>query len=235
MILSQLEKVTGVSSEFDNAIRAAVDIISHIGDANPATLAVGGATLGVLVLFERFLPRWPGALVVVVLGILASWLFDLQSRGVAVAGSIPAGLPSLARPHVTGSQMLSLAEPAIAIFLVSFSDSILTARSFAARHNETVDADQELLAFGAASVAAGFTQGMPIGTSGSRTAVNDSMKATSQVSGLVSVATMAVILLFLTAPIRLPAASGPGRGDRVRVAETRRRRTVAGVGPQQPS
>ena len=65
----------------------------------------------------------------------------------------------------------------MAIFLVSFADAILTARSFAARHGETVDADQELLAFGAASVAAGFTQGMPIGTSGSRTAVNDSMKA----------------------------------------------------------
>jgi high affinity sulfate transporter 1 len=207
MILSQLEKLTGISSEFDNAIRAAVDTISHLGDANPATLAVGGATLGVLALFQRFLPRWPGALVVVVLGILASWLLDLQSRGVAVAGLIPAGLPSLARPQVTGSQMLSLVGPAIAIFLVSFSDSILTARSFAARHNETVDADQELLAFGAASVAAGFTQGMPIGTSGSRTAVNDSMRATSQVSGLVSVGTMVVILLFLTAPIRyLPLA-----------------------------
>ena len=63
--------------------------------------------------------------------------------------------------------------PAVAIFLVSYSDAVLTARSFAARHGETIDADQELLAFGAASVGAGFTQGMPIGTSGSRTAVND--------------------------------------------------------------
>jgi MFS superfamily sulfate permease-like transporter len=90
---------------------------------------------------------------------------------------------------------------------VSFADAILTARSFAAKHRETVDADQELLAFGVASVASGLSQGMPIGASGSRTAVNDSMRATSQVSGLVGFLAIAVILLFLTAPIQyLPSA-----------------------------
>ena len=144
---------------------------------------------------------------VVVLGIVVSRLFDLEAHGVSVTGSIPAGLPSFGRPHVSGSDWLSLALPAVAIFLVSFSDSILTARSFAARHGETIDADQELLSFSAASVASGFTHGMPIGTSGSRTAVNDSMKATSQVSGLVSFGAIVLILLFLTAPIRyLPSA-----------------------------
>ncbi|HEY5186556.1 MAG TPA: SulP family inorganic anion transporter, partial [Actinomycetes bacterium] len=101
----------------------------------------------------------------------------------------------------------SLVMPAVAIFLVSYSDAVLTARSFAARHGETIDADQELLAFGAASVGAGFTQGMPIGASGSRTAVNDSMRATSQVSGLVSFGAIGLILLFLTEPIQyLPTA-----------------------------
>jgi MFS superfamily sulfate permease-like transporter len=235
MILSQLEKLTGVSSEFDNAARAAVDIISHLGDANPATLAVGGTALGILVLFERFLPRWPAALVVVVLGIVASWLFDLQSHGVAVAGSIPAGLPSLAKLDVTGSQMLSLAGPAVAIFLVSFSDSILTARSFAARHNETVDADQELLAFGVASVAAGFSQGMPIGTSGSRTAVNGFDGGYQSGQRFVQCRDHGGHPAVSHRPYPLPAPRGPGRCDCVRVAEAHRRRTVAGAGPQQPS
>ncbi len=88
-----------------------------------------------------------------------------------------------------------------------FSDSILTSRSFAARHHEVVDANQELLAFGFAQMASGITQGMPVGTSGSRTAVNDDMGATSQVSGFASVAMIAVILVFLTAPIQyLPSA-----------------------------
>lgn len=207
MILGQVGKLTGLSSTEDGAVQATIDIARQLGEANLATVAVAGCAFVILFLFSRFLPRWPGALIVVVLGILASWLFDLEAYGVSVTGSIPAGLPSFVFPGITGSDWLSLALPAVAIFLVSFSDSILTARSFAARHGETIDADQELLSFSVASVASGFTQGMPIGTSGSRTAVNDSMKATSQVSGLVSVATLVLILLFFTAPIRfLPTA-----------------------------
>ena len=207
MMLSQLEKLTGLSSSYDGAIREAIDIVAHLGDANGPTLAVAGCSFAVLVVVGRALPRWPGALMVVVLGIAASWWLDLESHGVSVTGSIPAGLPSFARPDVSLDELLSLALPAVAIFLVSFADSILTARSFAARHGETVDADQELLAFSAANVAAGFTHGMPIGTSGSRTAVNDSMKATSQVSGLTAFLAIVAILLFLTGPIRyLPTA-----------------------------
>jgi MFS superfamily sulfate permease-like transporter len=164
-------------------------------------------SLVILVALQRVAPRWPGALIVVVLGVFCSWALDLGSRGVALTGPVPAGLPQLARPHVDPAQLSSLVLPAIAIFLVSFADAILTARSFAARHRETVDADQELLAFGVASVASGFSHGMPIGASGSRTAVNDSMRATSQVSGLVAFSAIAVILLFLTAPIQyLPSA-----------------------------
>jgi MFS superfamily sulfate permease-like transporter len=120
---------------------------------------------------------------------------------------VPSGLPSLTVPDVSRSDVSTLVAAALAIFLVSFSDSILTSRSFAARHHEIVDADQELLAFGFANVAAGFTQGLPVGTSGSRTAVNDDMGATSQISGFAAAATIAVILLFLTAPIEyLPSA-----------------------------
>ena len=207
MILGQLEKLTGLSSQYSNSVQAAFDIVWHLGDASAATVVVGITALAVLVVFGRFLPRWPGALVVVVLGIAVSWWFDLQARGVSVTGPIPAGLPSFERADLTSSQMLSLVMPAVAIFLVSYSDAVLTARSFAARHGETIDADQELLAFGAASVGAGFTQGMPIGTSGSRTAVNDSMRATSQVSGLVSFGAIGLILLLLTEPIQyLPTA-----------------------------
>lgn len=102
--------------------------------------------------------------------------------------------------------MVSLIGPALAIFLVGFADSILTARSFAMRHRESVKPDQELLAQGVANISAGFTQAIPVSTSSSRTAVNDGM-ATSQVSGLVAAGAIAVILLVLTEPIQyLPAA-----------------------------
>ncbi len=207
LILGQLGKLVGVSSDEEGAIREAVDIVRHLDDANGATVVVGAISLGLLVLAARISKRIPGALVLMVLGIAASWALDLASQGVAVTGPVPSGLPSLALPDVSRSDLGTLTAAAVAIFLVAFSDAILTARSFAARHHEVVDADQELLAFGFAQMAAGVTQGMPVGTSGSRTAVNDDMGATSQVSGLAAAAMIGVILLFLTAPIEyLPSA-----------------------------
>ena len=120
---------------------------------------------------------------------------------------MPSGLPSFTIPDVSRSDLGALTAAAVAIFLVSFSDGILTARSFGARHHDVVDANQELLAFGAAQIAAGVTQGLPVGTSGSRTAVNDDMGASSQVSGLTSALVIAAILLFFTEPIQyLPSA-----------------------------
>ncbi|MBK9179486.1 MAG: SulP family inorganic anion transporter [Acidimicrobiales bacterium] len=207
LILGQLGKLVGISSDEEGAIREALDIVRRIGDANTATVVVGALALVLLFLFARINKRIPGALVLMVLGIAASWALDLASRGVAVTGAVPSGLPSLAVPEVSRSDVGTLAAAAVAIFLVAFADGILTARSFAARHHEVVDANQELLAFGFAQVASGVTQGIPVGTSGSRTAVNDDMGATSQVSGLVAAATIGAILLFLTAPIEyLPSA-----------------------------
>ncbi len=207
LILGQISKLVGISSDEDGAIRETLDIVRHLGDASGATVVVGAVSLGLLVVADRISKRIPGALVVVVLGIAASWALDLAAEGVAVTGPVPSGLPSLAVPDVSRSDVGALVAAAVAIFLVSFSDSILTARSFAARHHEIVDADQELLAFGFTQVAAGVTQGIPVGTSGSRTAVNDDMGATSQISGLAAAGTIAVILLFLTAPIEyLPSA-----------------------------
>ena len=131
----------------------------------------------------------------------------MQAHDVAVVGEIPAGLPSFHLPSPPWEDVLQLAPAAAGIFLVSFADEILTARSFAGKHNQHVRASQELLAMGAANTAAGFTQGFSIGASGSRTAVNDGMGARSQIAGLIAAATVVVILLFLTEPVQyLPSA-----------------------------
>jgi high affinity sulfate transporter 1 len=207
MAIGQLSKLTGVSSDVDGELRTAVDIVLSLGESNPWTIAVSLVSLVTLFVLKRLAPRFPAALLVVVLGMLASWALDLAARGVAMTSPVPAGLPQVGLPDLQPSQWGSLAVPALAIFLVSFADAILMDRSFAAKHKETVDADQEMLAFGAASIAAGCSQGMPLGISGSRSAVNESMRASSQVSGIVAFATIAVILLFLTEPIQyLPAA-----------------------------
>ena len=103
--------------------------------------------------------------------------------------------------------MLTLAPAAVGLFLVSFADEVLTARSFAGRHDQHIAVGSELVAMGAANAVAGVTQGLPVGASGSRTAVNDSMGARSQIAGIVSAVAVALVLLFLTGPIAyLPKA-----------------------------
>ena len=208
LILGQLGKLLGISSDEDDAISETIDILRHLGDANGVTVVVGALSIALLVVAGRVNNRIPGALILVVAGIAASWALDLAAQGVSITGPVPSGLPVAggARPEPRRRRLAS-SLAALAVFLVAFSDSILISRSFAARHHEVVDANQELLAFGVAQIAAGVTQGIPVGTSGSRTAVNDDMGATSQVSGLAAAGTIAAILLFLTGPIQyLPSA-----------------------------
>jgi SulP family sulfate permease len=166
--------------------------------AEPALLPFG---------LRRLMPKLPGALLVVVAAIALSWGFDFAAHGIAEVGRIPAGLPSFEIPSPSFSDIVQLVPAALGIFLVCFADEILTARSFAGKHNQNVRGSQELLAMGAASAAAGITQGFPIGASGSRTAVNDDMGARTQIAGLFAAAAVAVILLVLTEPVQyLPKA-----------------------------
>jgi MFS superfamily sulfate permease-like transporter len=179
-----------------------VELVREVGMVSGITVAVSVVTLTCLMLFRTWLPRLPAALVVVLASIGISWALDLASHGVAVVGSVPAGLPSFVVPSASFTEIGKLLPASAAIFLVAFADEILTARSFAGAHNQHVRAPQELVAMGAADIAAGFTQGFPIGASGSRTAVNDSMGARTQISGGVAAGVVALVLLFLTAPIQ---------------------------------
>src|SRR5262249_49672895 len=152
--------------------------------------------------------RLPGALIVVVAAIAASSWIGLAGHGVAVVGPVPRGLPSFHLPSLHLRDLVPLARVAVGIFLVSFSDEILTARTYAGIHGKHVRAEQGLGARGLANTAAGVTQGFPIGGSNSRTAVNDQMGARTQVAGLVGAAGVALVLLFLTGPIQhLPKAT----------------------------
>ena len=158
----------------------------ELGSVSGATLVVGAVALAVLLALRFVMPKLPAALLVVVTRSALSWALDLQSHGVAVVGAIPAGLPSFDVPSPAWQDIFKLVPAAVGIFLVSFADEILTARSFAGKHGQHVRASQELLAMGAANAAAGFTQSFSIGASGSRTAVNDDMGARSQIAGLVA-------------------------------------------------
>ena len=207
LVIGQLGKLLGLNVEAIDPIPQLVEVAREIGDTSLATLATSIVALATLFGLRYTAPRLPAALVVVVAGIGVSALVGLDSHGVAVVGDVPAGLPSISFPSTSFNDAAVLAPAAIGLFLVALADGILTARSFAGSRAESVDASQELLALGAANAAAGLSQGMAVGASGSRTAVNDSMGARSQLAGLFAAGAVAIILLFLTAPIAdLPKA-----------------------------
>jgi sulfate permease, SulP family len=207
LVIGQLGKLLGLSIDATDPLPQLWEAVTELGIVSGATVAIGAVSLGALLGLRRVMPTLPAALLIVVTTIGLSWAFDFAAHGVAVVGQIPAGLPSFDIPSPAFADIVRLLPAALGIFLVCFADEILTARSFAGKHNQNVRGSQELLAMGAASAAAGFTQGFSIGASGSRTAVNDEMGARSQIAGLFAAAAVAVILLFLTEPVQyLPKA-----------------------------
>ena len=207
LIVAQLGKLLGVPVSALDPVPQLVEVVRELGDVSLTTVVVSACALAVLLPLRFLAPRVPGALIVVVAGIAVSSWLDLSSEGVAVVGDIPSGLPELGLPSVSLAQIGDLAPAAVGIFLVALADGLLTARSFAGKNNQHVGAPHELLALGAANVAAGVSGGMPVGASGSRTAVNDATGAQSQFAGLAAAVAVALILVFLTGPIAdLPKA-----------------------------
>jgi high affinity sulfate transporter 1 len=207
LIAGQLGKLLGLSVSASDPLPQLDEVLQELGQTSLVTLAVSLAAIVTLLVLRRFLPALPGALIVVVGGIAASAAFGLADHGVATVGNIPAGLPQLSFPSVGLDDVVRLLPAAAALFCVGYADGVLTARSFAGRHGQNVRANQELLALGAANAAAGLTQSFAVGASGSRTAVNDQTGGRTQLVGVMSAITIALVLLFFTGPVeQLPKA-----------------------------
>lgn len=178
-----------------NTLRA---LGENIGDTSLVTLAIGTAAIAVLVAGRRLAPRFPSALLVVVVGALATWGFGLQNSGVAILRDIPSGLPTPALPEMSGSLLGDLAPVAITIAIVAFAEGISVAKAIGRKTREKVDANQELVATGAANAAAGVFSGFPIAGGFSRTAVNHQAGARTPLASLITAAVLTVAVLWLT-------------------------------------
>jgi len=196
---TQLGKLFGISGSTGTFFQRVWFVLTHLGQAQPATVVVGLASIALLLLGRRYLPRLPTALVIVLLAIVASSALNLSARGVAVVGPLQGGLPPLSLPPIPSIEMLeSLVPVAVALFILSYVQGIGAVQTFARRHNYRANPDQELLADGAANVFAGLFSGFVVGGSMSRSALNDSMGGRSQLVSAVVVVVLAVVLLFLT-------------------------------------
>ncbi len=180
VIGSQLGKMFGISLESDKFFQQVLELLSRLGEAHLLTVVIGIVCMAALFLMRRVNPALPGPLIVVVGTIILSVLLDWESKGVKVVGPVPAGLPKLTIPAASFEDILALLPAALALTILIFADEILTARVFAAKHAQKIDANQEFVALGMANIAAGLFTGFPAALSASRTAVNDQMGGKTQ-------------------------------------------------------
>jgi sulfate permease, SulP family len=198
IVVDQVPKLLGIHIDKAGWFRDVASVFRHLPETAPVTLAVGLTTLVVVLVLEHVAPRFPSPLLVVAGGIAASFFLDLQASHVAVVGHIPAGLPSLVPPQL--SLLGPLWPAALAMALMSFAETIAAGRAFTAPGEPRPDANQELVATGAACVVGGLLGAMPGGGGTSQTAVNRKAGARTQVASLVSAGVALATLLFL-APV----------------------------------
>jgi sulfate permease, SulP family len=198
IVVGQLPELFGVEKGSGNFFEKLWDLLTRLGQTSGTTLAVGLASLALVLGLRRLAPVVPGSLVAVLAGILSVALLGLDRHGVEIVGQIDSGLPAFGLPGVKAADYLALAPAAAGIMLVGFAEGLGAAKTYAAAHHYEVDANRELLGLGAANLGSGLSSGMVVNGSLSKTAVNGSAGARSQVSGLVVAALTVVTLLFLT-------------------------------------
>ena len=197
VIVSQLPKLFGVSIEGAGPLREIwrVGQAVYSGAANWTTLSIAVGTLAVIQLL-KLIPRIPGVLVAVVGATLVVGVLDLEAVGVSVLGDLPQGLPAFALPWIGFADLGTIVVGASAVALVSFADTSVMSRVYAAKLGVRVDSNQEMVALGAANLVTGFFQGFPVSGSSSRTPVAEASGARSQLTGVVAAVAIALLLVF---------------------------------------
>jgi len=207
IIVKQAHKLTGISGGQGNFFHQTWHVITSLRELNLSIFAVGAIALAFMFLLGKVAPRIPSALAVLVLGTIAVPLFSLHSRGVAVIGTIQAGMPSLAVPRISEDEFTDLFVGAIGIVLVLVAESLAAGRTFAAKNRYEIDPNQELNAIGAANIASGLISGIIVGGGMSGTAANDTGGARTQLSTVTASLSVVLTLAFLLPLIRnLPEA-----------------------------
>jgi sulfate permease, SulP family len=209
---TQLPKLFGVKGGGDDFFERAAQLVQQVPGTSLLTLAIGVGAILVLLLGEKFLPGRPVALGVVLLALVVASLGQVEQHGVKVVGQLPAGLPHF---QVAGAslgavriaELRQLISLAFACFLLSYIESVSSARTFALKHHDTVNPSQELLGLGAANLLAGLWQGFPVAGGLSQSAVNEKGGARTPLSLVFASAVIGLVLVFFTGLFRsLPEA-----------------------------
>ncbi len=199
--IGQLTGLLDIKSGSDRPLHQLLTAIEGFPAANHLAIGISLAVLMTIHLFERFIPKFPGALLAVIVAIVASWQFNFASHGVSIVGSVPSGLPSFALPAVDLSEIPQLLGIALSCCIVIIAQSAATSRAYAFRYNEGCNENVDLEGLAAANLAAGLTGTFVVNGSPTKTEIVDTAGGRSQIAQLATVAVVLVVILFLTQPI----------------------------------
>jgi high affinity sulfate transporter 1 len=199
ILVGQLPKLFGFKVDADGFVGEVAGFARGIteGKANAAAATVGIAGIALILVLQRWLPKVPAVLIMVLAAIASTTVFSLGDHGVSLVGVLPKGFPPLTIPHVRASDLGPLFAGALGIALVSLADTISTASAFAARTGQEVNGNGEMMGIGVANLAAGFFQGFAVSTSASRTAVAERSGAKTQLTGVTGAALIILMIVFV--------------------------------------
>jgi high affinity sulfate transporter 1 len=200
--MGQLAGMLGVDAGSGGTIRKFLNTLEAIPDASGATVVTSLCVLGVILGLKLVSKRIPGALIAVVGSIAISWIFDLASHGVSDLGKVPGGLPSIGFPSAPFDQVPSLVATAVSIFVVILAQSAATSRAYAARYQEHLDENLDMVGLGLANLGAGLSGTFVVNGSPTKTQIADSAGGRTQVATLTTAGVVLVVLLFLTGPLQ---------------------------------
>ena len=199
ILVGQLPKLFGFKVDADSFLGELTGFVKGLahGEAVAAAAAVGIAGIALILVLQRWLPKLPAVLIMVVLAIGATAVFSLGDHGVSLVGVLPKGFPPLTIPDIRAADLGPLFAGALGIVLVSLTDTISTASVFAARTGQEIDGNGEMIGIGAANLAAGLFQGFPVSTSSSRTAVAERSGSKTQLTGVTGAALIILMIVFV--------------------------------------
>lgn len=204
VMVSQVPVAVGLEVDASGTLQRAWRTVGAIadGDAHPAPFAIAVASFVGIVALRRVLPWLPGVLIAVAGSIAAVAVLGLEDRLVLV-GALPSGLPAISVPELRWADIGAITVGSATVALMAVTDTSLLSRAFAARRGQSVDPDRELVALGAANLAAGFTQGFAVSGSSSRTPVALAAGARTQLTNLVAAIAIAALLVAAPGTLRL--------------------------------
>lgn len=196
IVVGEIPTLLGLPRGSGNFVGRVSGIAGHLGEIQPKNAAVGAVALAVLFLGPRIKSVVPWGLVVVIGGLVVAKFVDFPAAGIAEIGKVPSGLPGLAIPDLSVGDMGGLLASGAALAMVGLAESLSAARLFASQNGYHVDANRELIGTGAANVAAGFSGGIGVGGSLSKTAAADNSGGRSPLTSLATMGLVVVVVLF---------------------------------------